>query len=117
MVFPAEKIFSFAKAMVSGIESMVGVTHTIITTTGTKVTAAKAIVSVAPTIIWMMNERVAHRTFDLRTELRQFPAGFLRSSSPLASLLIQETHHQLRWPGRVVNPASYYLYTLVAVEA
>jgi hypothetical protein len=50
MVFPAEKIFSFTKAMVPGIESMVGVTHTIIKTTGTKVTAAKTMVSVAPTI-------------------------------------------------------------------
>jgi len=50
MVFPAEKIFSFAKAMVSGIESMVGVTHTIITTTESKVSAAQKIVSVTPTI-------------------------------------------------------------------
>jgi hypothetical protein len=50
MVFPAEKIFSFAKAMVSGIESMAGVTHTIITTTESEVAAAQKIVSVAPTI-------------------------------------------------------------------
>jgi len=50
MVFPAEKIFSFTEAMVSGIESMVGVMRTIMTTTESKVRAAQKIVSVAPTI-------------------------------------------------------------------
>ena len=55
MVFAAEKIFPFAKAMVAGIESMVGVTHTIVTRTGTRVTAEQTMVSVAGTIFWMMN--------------------------------------------------------------
>jgi hypothetical protein len=79
MVYQAEKIFSLAKALISGIESRVRVTHTMITTTGTKVATGQKIVSVAPTIFLMMNQRVAHRTFDLRTERRQFAAGFRRS--------------------------------------
>jgi len=50
MVFLPKKIFSFAKAMVSGIENTVGVMHTIFTTMDTAVTGVQKMVSVAPTM-------------------------------------------------------------------
>ena len=45
------KIFSFAQTVVSGIETMVCMMQTIFTTTGTTVTAAQKIVSVAQTMV------------------------------------------------------------------
>ena len=52
MVFPAKKILWFAKAMVSRIDSMVYVTHTIFTTTEAMVTVVKTMVSFAPTMFY-----------------------------------------------------------------
>jgi len=52
MVFLAEKIFSFAKAMVAGIEKMVSVMHTIFTMTEAMVTVVKTMVSFAPTMFY-----------------------------------------------------------------
>jgi len=45
MVSKAEKIFSFVETAVSGIETMVCVTHSIFTTTEATVTAGKKMVS------------------------------------------------------------------------
>jgi hypothetical protein len=47
MVSKAEKIFSFVETAVSGIETMVCITHTIFTTTEATVTAAQKMESVA----------------------------------------------------------------------
>ena len=55
MVFLTKKIFSFAKVMVSGIESMLCVMQTVFTTTETAVTTAQEMVSVVPTIFWVIS--------------------------------------------------------------
>jgi len=49
LVSVVKKIFSFAEVVVSGIESMASVMHTIFRTTETAVTAAKKILAVTPT--------------------------------------------------------------------
>ena len=82
MVLMIQKIFSFAKAMVSGIRTRVFFANTIIRIPETTVSAAKNMVSNRAD---HGLQGFFHRIFGLQTELRHPKLVSFLSSSPLTS--------------------------------
>ena len=96
MVSLIKKILWQARTMVAVIGTTVCAKNTIFPTSETTVTAAKKMVSVAPTMVCKVlsiGVLIVEQSF-ANPKLVSF-----RSSSPLASLLIQEIHQQIQLTG------------------